>query len=430
MTKQYTLVLFLITFFTFNSFAQVNISGTTIKAFDDMAGLTASIIISGDVNLTTTSANKNYSISGIPVGSNIEVKAESSNTTANPAIGCSTLDLVYIRNHILGTKKFKTPYHKLAADVNQDKNITTADLILLKNIILHKVTSFPFGNQWRFVAATEVVPNDPSQDIVLNSVKFNNIQKDEVVNFKGYKLGDVSGDAAVGSQHEVRANNIYSLKSVNQSFKKGDKVDMLINASDINEIQGLQFTMNFDKHVLSFSGVKGEQEFINEDNFSISDRCEGLISASILTEPNYSSDKLFNLSFRAREDGELKHNVYMCSSFTTSEAYNNDLETLPLNLVFEEPAPIVISELPVLFQNEPNPFFTNTSIGFEMPQSQDASFSIFNSDGKLIKEYNEVYTKGINKINLVLEDFPATGIYFYQLKTKDFVGTKKMMVIK
>ena len=83
-----------------------------------------------------------------------------------------------------------------------------------------------------------------------------------------------------------------------------------------------------------------------------------------------------------------------------------------------------------LFQNYPNPFNPSTTIRFELPFSGLATLKIYDVLG------NEITT-------LVNEDKPvgeyeiefngsqlSSGVYFYQLKSGNFIQTKKMILVK
>ena len=83
-----------------------------------------------------------------------------------------------------------------------------------------------------------------------------------------------------------------------------------------------------------------------------------------------------------------------------------------------------------LYHNYPNPFNPTTTINFEIPVGSDVSIKIYNSLGEeirtLIDEYKNPgsYTIRFDASNL------ASGIYFYQLKAKDFISTKKMVLLR
>jgi hypothetical protein len=82
-----------------------------------------------------------------------------------------------------------------------------------------------------------------------------------------------------------------------------------------------------------------------------------------------------------------------------------------------------------LNQNTPNPFKGQTVIGFNLPAAADASLTISDMTGKVIKLVRGSYAKGFNKVELLSNDLPA-GVLTYTLQSGEFTATKKMVVIK
>ena len=90
-----------------------------------------------------------------------------------------------------------------------------------------------------------------------------------------------------------------------------------------------------------------------------------------------------------------------------------------------------------LAQNYPNPFNPTTNITFYVPDgaAQKVSLRIYDVTGALVKtvvdgilppgRYTRVWDGTNNRGNTV-----GSGVYFYQLKEKRFVSTKKMMLLK
>ncbi|HMV22976.1 MAG TPA: T9SS type A sorting domain-containing protein [Saprospiraceae bacterium] len=83
-----------------------------------------------------------------------------------------------------------------------------------------------------------------------------------------------------------------------------------------------------------------------------------------------------------------------------------------------------------LYQNEPNPFGNNTTIRFDLETAGTAVIQIMDITGKTIRQIQGEYPSGKNFINIDNSQLPASGMYYYQLRTKDFNDTKKMLYIK
>ena len=81
-------------------------------------------------------------------------------------------------------------------------------------------------------------------------------------------------------------------------------------------------------------------------------------------------------------------------------------------------------------QNYPNPFNPDTKIRFEVPLSQKVELNVYDILGRKVKElYNEIAPVGIVSIEFKADDL-ASGMYIYQLKTKEFSISKKMVFLK
>ena len=83
-----------------------------------------------------------------------------------------------------------------------------------------------------------------------------------------------------------------------------------------------------------------------------------------------------------------------------------------------------------LFQNFPNPFNPVTTIRYGLPRSEEVLLTVYNIDGESVKILvNEEQSAG--KYEVMFDaSYHASGVYFYQLKTRNFVETKKMLLIK
>lgn len=83
-----------------------------------------------------------------------------------------------------------------------------------------------------------------------------------------------------------------------------------------------------------------------------------------------------------------------------------------------------------LQQNFPNPFNPNTIIRYELPEESHVTITIFNNLGERITTLvNEINKPGYYNIEWNAKNY-ASGIYLYSIVTKDFIQTKKMILLK
>lgn len=83
----------------------------------------------------------------------------------------------------------------------------------------------------------------------------------------------------------------------------------------------------------------------------------------------------------------------------------------------------------VLEQNQPNPFTDETTIGFTLPESGEATLVITNNLGQVLKTIKGNYGEGRNTIVLKDLDLPE-GIYHYTMYYKKDKQMRKMIISK
>jgi endo-1,4-beta-xylanase len=83
-----------------------------------------------------------------------------------------------------------------------------------------------------------------------------------------------------------------------------------------------------------------------------------------------------------------------------------------------------------LFNNYPNPFNPSTIIKYSVPMTAEISLKIFDMLGREVTTLvNEVKTSGTYEVTFNAYNL-SSGVYFYQLRARDFVSTKKLLLIK
>ena len=85
----------------------------------------------------------------------------------------------------------------------------------------------------------------------------------------------------------------------------------------------------------------------------------------------------------------------------------------------------------VLGQNYPNPFNPETSIEFAVPATGRTTLKVYNMIGQEIATLvnGNIEAGVLNHVSFTGSNFPS-GMYFYTLRSDNFVDTKKMLMIK
>jgi flagellar hook assembly protein FlgD len=82
-----------------------------------------------------------------------------------------------------------------------------------------------------------------------------------------------------------------------------------------------------------------------------------------------------------------------------------------------------------LEQNYPNPFNPSTTIPYELPKATFVSLKIYNTLGQLVVTLVDAQKEaGYHQVQWK-PDVPS-GIYFYRLQAGEFIGTKKMILLR
>jgi photosystem II stability/assembly factor-like uncharacterized protein len=89
-----------------------------------------------------------------------------------------------------------------------------------------------------------------------------------------------------------------------------------------------------------------------------------------------------------------------------------------------------VFNLYLLEQNYPNPFNPVTTIGYGIKEKSNVKITVLNSIGEEVAMLvNEGKESGYHTIEFNASALPS-GVYFYQLKSGDFINTKKMILLK
>ncbi len=344
--------------------------------------------------------------------------------------GISTLDLVLIQRHILASKKLDSPYKIIAADVNDDHKITANDLVVLRKLVLGLISQLP-TKTWKFVDKAQVFANPEKPFPFTSSMSMDPLSHDVMdADFIAVKVGDVNSsfqNAKNNTAIENRSRNTINYSTTD--LKAGQEIAIPFEIADKSTHIGMQLAMRFDNDNYDFIGIKGNDMDINEDNIAL-DGGNINISFSANDEIKHQNGSLFNLIFKAKKDVKASEFISINNASFKSEIYdlvNNEVIATPLNLEMIGGSQNVQFEL---YQNTPNPFNQNTSIGFNLPEAGEVNFKVYDYNGVVLKQMKKYFDKGYNAIELNVSELNKTGILFYQLDSKTHSANKKMIVIK
>lgn len=104
-----------------------------------------------------------------------------------PLNGITTFDLVLIQKHILGVQPITDPWLKIAADINNNGKITSADIVELRKMVLGIQENFNNNLSWRFFDA------ETGRETIKLIIQPN--KNNPPRNIIAVKIGDINGNA-------------------------------------------------------------------------------------------------------------------------------------------------------------------------------------------------------------------------------------------
>lgn len=380
---------------------------------------------SGNTSQTVvTNQAGEYSFSNLETGTDLSITPY---LNANPTNGVTTFDLVLISKHILGISLLDSPYKMIAADANHSESITTLDMIQIRKLVLQINTVFPNNTSWRFVDADYSFPNftDPWQEFFPELVNFNNITEMMHADFVGVKIGDVNGSAQTNlSAHQDRnLEGSFDFQLEDQLLVAGESYNIPFQADDLHSLEGFQVALSLQG--VSISAIHYGQAQAENFNLITTNKETLLVSWNNNVSSSNKEELFFELTLTATMDISLREALTINERMMPAEAYLAG-EQLNLGLRFTHDTEQQLS----LRQNRPNPFRENSQVVFNLPYASTVTFSISNSQGKVIHTLKKSYPAGEHTImidrNMLQKEH---GVLSYTLANDQEVITKKMVVI-
>ncbi|MEZ4984111.1 MAG: cohesin domain-containing protein [Saprospiraceae bacterium] len=395
------------------------------------------VLVSETQNMMYTEVDGSFVFEQLPLGNDYSLLAQNNEDILN---GVTTMDLIFIGKHILGSRLLDSPYKMIAADVDRSGHISTLDIIKLRKLILNIENQMPNGNtSWRFIDASYEFP-DPTNPFLTYFPEVYSISDLEGMemhaDFIGVKVGDVNGTAIANSllreENGSRSGYAMEVKVSEQEAAVGETIDIPFKASYMNEWMGYQFTLEFAPEAMELLEIipGNIPNLYIEENFHLYDSRSGLIT-TVWNEYGESAPggdaTLFTIRAKARKAGNVKDWFYISSRVTKAEAYTQEGDPQVINLSFVQAASEATTNFE-LFQNRPNPWTNSTIIPFNLDPGGDASLSVYDMAGKLVYRVAGNYSEGYHEINISRNDLPSVGLFYYTLECGAQRATRKMVL--
>jgi len=357
---------------------------------------------------TITNQDGEYSFDANPIGEGFSLNAEKGGDWLN---GVSTLDLFLMQEHILGKSTLESAYKVIAADVNNDKRISSADIVDLRNLILGKTETFTGSYNWKFVDShfqfsNMLKPWPFSEEINVQTLVNGNNQFD----FVGIKIGDLNDNAIPNDteSREFRSDLVTTLQLEEREFVENQIIEVVLDFSSF-DLYGFQFTLELqDLELIELKSSSGFEEM----NFDFATR-ENHVTVSYFSDRSNNDQLQISLILQSSANGILSESLLINSAITRNEAYEKITDnTLELGLDFSES-----SDALSLFQNTPNPFTDDTELAFHIPSAGVALLRIVDVTGKELLRHQSYYKEGRHTVNISKEQLKrGSAVMYYQLE--------------
>ena len=380
----------------------------------------------GDFPEQITAEDGQFRFTDVPPGEGYIISPQRNDNHRN---GVSTLDLVYIQKHLLGLEPFSSPYQFIAADANNSQSVSAIDLIEIRKLILGLQDEFTQNTSWRFVAkGSPMAAGNPWPFDETIAVDALTTAGTTGIDFVGVKIGDVNHTAQANADQVLPRNGkntMHVRAECKGRVESGDIFEIQLIFPE--QITGFQWTM--ETKGLEFLDVQSQHIDIGRqhvgqpgDNFiTMSWNGNRRPSAS------FTDEVVLTLKCKATEAGRLINMIQLNNKITQTEAYNEADEIKNVKLVFGSPG--VFTDY-ALYQNKPNPFNNQTLIGFHLPAEAEATLTVFDLNGQVVKTIKGNYAAGYNSVILTDQDVPASGVYYYRLESGTYVASKKMISVR
>lgn len=331
------------------------------------------------------------------------------------AEGVSTKDLIYIQRHLLGKEVLENSYQRVAADVNSNGRVDVFDLMELRKLVMNPDGQFVNNTSWRFFE------KNTGEEVL----ELPQMPEEKPVDWIGVKIGDVdqSGELIRSNRH---ITGELSLNISDKEMKAGETYRIPVRSENFAEVTGMQYTLSYLSDAMEVESIQPGAINMTENNYYR--YAPGVITSSWseADAQNLSSDAvLFTIVLKAKSAVRLRDALSLNSRVTPVEAYSGD-GLKDVNLRFDGGDDSGFA----LYQNTPNPFTGQTVIGFNLPEASKATLSVYDVTGKMLKIVEGEYDQGYHEVSLNGSDLNATGVLYYQLDTKTYTATKKMILIE
>ena len=290
---------------------------------------------------------------------------------------------------------------------------------------------------WKFIDAQYVFedPTNPFESTFPTEYNINGLSANEVIDFVGVKMGDLNNSAIpnqlLSGDTRTEVDDL-NFKINDQQMEAGKEYHIDFSAKDFTEILGYQFTLGINQELVEFIDIEaGELSGMTMDNFGFTKIDEGIITTSWNSRiaTNLPDNAVvFTLKVKAKSAVKFSDFLSIDSRYVEAEAYTEGMELMNVKMLFGNEISTQVEHSFALYQNQPNPFKKETVIGFTLPESTNASLTIYDISGRVLKRIERAYQRGYNEEVVSRSELGTAGLLYYRLETAKDQAILKMIL--
>jgi hypothetical protein len=341
--------------------------------------------------------------------------------------GLNTLDLVMIQRHILGIKKLGSPYKIIAADLDNNQKVNSADLVSLRKLILGTITEIPGNTSWRFVNKSFPLIDLTQPWNFQEDARYQELDSHMTnTDFIGIKIGDVSGTVSGNIKKintELRDRTASLLFVNDHKYNANDEVEIPFVSLNNANLFGLQLKIKLDPSKAKFEGVYSDKIDLDYEYEEQTGMLK-VIGLPISQVDIHSQESVFKLKVKGIQSSKISELLQKIDDKDNFYINEND-QAIRYNINFNEADKALTMD-----QNQPNPFSNHTEIEFALNKESLVNITIYNATGSKVFEQNVNYKSGKNTLRINKEDLAnQVGIFYVYMSSGENREVKKIMRI-